>query len=102
MEEPIRQQPVHLPRYLQLLASMELLEEYAERLVHYFVANDIIAEEKRHAILLTAVIVESVYILHAFFSPVLFGNTSSSMLAARMDHDRSRTLSRARTWALIG
>ena len=29
--------------------------EYAERLVHYFVANDIMVEEKRRAILLTAV-----------------------------------------------
>ena len=36
-------------------SAQEEWSEYAERLVHYFVANDIEAEEKRRAILLTAV-----------------------------------------------
>ena len=36
-------------------SSQEEWNEYAERLMHYFVANDIVAEEKRRAILLTVV-----------------------------------------------
>ena len=36
-------------------STQEEWSEYAERLVHYFVANDIEAEEKRRAILLTAI-----------------------------------------------
>ena len=36
-------------------SSREEWSEYAERLVHYFVANDIVGEDKRRAILLNAV-----------------------------------------------
>ena len=36
-------------------SSQEEWNEYAERLMHYFVANDIVAEEKRRAILLSVV-----------------------------------------------
>ena len=36
-------------------SSSEEWDEYAKRLVHYFVANEIVAEEKHRAILLTAV-----------------------------------------------
>ena len=57
--------PAALPTAVGLHCTVGAFNlKYAERLVHYFVTNDIIAEEKRHAILLTAVIVESVYYLN--------------------------------------
>ena len=49
--------------------SQEDWSEYAERLVHYFVANGIEAEEKKRAILLTAVAPGTYRLLKTLASP---------------------------------
>ena len=50
-------------------ASQEEWSEYAERLVHYFVANDIAGEDKRRAILLYAVGPSTYRLLKTLASP---------------------------------
>ena len=50
--------------------SREEWSEYAERLGHYFVANDIASEEKRRAILLTAVGPTTYRLLKTLASPL--------------------------------
>ena len=49
--------------------SQEEWSEYVERLVHYYVANDIVGEEKRRAILLTAVGPATYRLLKTLVSP---------------------------------
>ena len=49
--------------------SQEEWSEYAERLVHYFLANDITGEEKRRAILLNAVGASTYRLLKTLASP---------------------------------
>ena len=51
-------------------SSREEWSEYAERLGHYFVANDIASEEKRRAILLTAVGPTTYRLLKTLASPL--------------------------------
>ena len=53
--------------------SQEEWREYAERLVHYFVANCIEAEEKKRAILLTAVAPGTYRLLKTLASPKKLG-----------------------------
>ena len=61
-------------------SSCEEWSEYAERLVHYFVANDITAVEKRHAILLTAVETGTYRLLKTLASPKKLDGFSFSEL----------------------